>query len=215
MALDVKQLPLGVVQTNCYLVRRPGETEVVVVDPGADAARIRRELGEWEAKCAAILITHGDWDHLGAVAELAEEHRAPVHMAEEEKDGLERLSDHLPAGLGATGRSYMPDVLLAGDEKLTLAGIAFETLRVPGHTPAHLAYSADGCLFSGDVLFAGGVGRVDRPGGDWDTLLASIRTLAERFPPETVVYSGHGPPTTLGREIASNPFLADLRAAAR
>jgi len=215
MALDVKQLPLGVVQTNCYLVRRPGETEVVVVDPGADAARIRLELDEWKAKCAAILITHGDWDHLGAVADLAGEEGAPVHMAEDERERLERLADHLPAGFGVTARSYTPDVLLTGDEKLTLAQIEFETLRVPGHTPAHLAYFADGCLFSGDVLFAGGVGRVDRPDGDWETLLASIRMLAERFPPETVVYSGHGPPTTLGEEIASNPFLADLRAAAR
>jgi hydroxyacylglutathione hydrolase len=215
MALDVKQLPLGPVQTNCYLVRRPGETEGVVVDPGADAARIRVELDAWKAKCAAILITHGDWDHLGAVADLAEEEGAPVHMAEDEREGLERLADYLPAGLGITARSYTPDVLLAGDEKLTLAQIEFETLRVPGHTPAHLAYFADGCLFSGDVLFAGGVGRVDRPGGDLETLLASIRMLAERFPPETVVYSGHGPPTTLGEEIASNPFLADLRAAAR
>jgi glyoxylase-like metal-dependent hydrolase (beta-lactamase superfamily II) len=215
MALDVKQLPLGVVQTNCYLVRRPGGSEAVVVDSGADAARIRLELDEWQAKCAAILITHGDWDHLGAVADLVEAESAPVHMADEEKELLERLAEHLPAGLGVTGRSYAPDVLLAGDEKLSLAGIEFETLRVPGHTPAHLAYFADGCLFSGDVLFAGGVGRVDRPGGDWETLLGSIRMLAERFPPETVVYSGHGPPTTLGEEMASNPFLPDLRAAPR
>jgi hydroxyacylglutathione hydrolase len=215
MALDVKQIPLGVVQTNCYLVRRPDHSEAVVVDPGAEAARIRGELEQWQARCVAILITHGDWDHLGAVADLAEDQGAPVHMAAEERHGLERLPDYLPPELGAAARSYTPDVLLSGDERITVAGIEFETLRVPGHTPAHLAYYADGCLFSGDVLFAGGVGRVDRPGGDWETLLASIRTLAERFPPETVVYSGHGPPTTLGREIASNPFLADLRAAAR
>ena len=83
--------------------------------------------------------------------------------------------------------------------------------RVPGHSPGHLAYYADGCLFSGDVLFAGSVGRTDLPGADWDTLLASIRTLVDRFPPETVVYSGHGPPTTLGDELARNPFLAELR----
>lgn len=215
MALDVKQLPLGVVQTNCYLVRRPGETDVVVVDPGAEPARIRHELDESKANCVGILITHGDWDHLGAVANLAEEQGAPVHMAEDEREGLERLAEHLPAGLGVSARSYTPDVLLAGDEKITLAGIDFETLRVPGHTPAHLAYFVEGSLFSGDVLFAGGVGRVDRPGGDWETLLSSIRMLAERFPSETVVYSGHGPPTTLGEEIASNPFLADLRAATR
>jgi glyoxylase-like metal-dependent hydrolase (beta-lactamase superfamily II) len=83
---------------------------------------------------------------------------------------------------------------------------------VPGHSPAHLAYHSDGCLFSGDVLFAGSVGRVDLPGADWDTLVESIRLLADRYPPETIVYSGHGPATTLGTELARNPFLAELRA---
>ena len=83
---------------------------------------------------------------------------------------------------------------------------------MPGHSPAHVAFHADGSLFSGDVLFADSVGRTDLPGSDWDTLLASIRLLVDRFPPETVVYSGHGPPTTLGAELARNPFLAELRA---
>ena len=105
-----------------------------------------------------------------------------------------------------------PDVLLQGDEALELAGLAFETLRVPGHSPAHLAYHCDGALFSGDVLFAGSVGRTDLPGADWDTLVESIRTLTDRFPPETIVYSGHGAPTTLSAELARNPFLAELRA---
>jgi len=104
-------------------------------------------------------------------------------------------------------------VLLEGDEQLDLAGIAFETIRVPGHSPGHLAFHTNGSLFSGDVLFAGGVGRVDLPGGDWDTLVASIRSLADRLPEDTRVYSGHGPPTTLGDEVARNPFLAELRAA--
>ena len=86
-----------------------------------------------------------------------------------------------------------------------------QTLRVPGHSPAHLAYHADGCLFSGDVLFAGSVGRTDLPGADWETLVESIRGLIERFPPETIVYSGHGPETTLGTELERNPFLDELR----
>jgi glyoxylase-like metal-dependent hydrolase (beta-lactamase superfamily II) len=103
-------------------------------------------------------------------------------------------------------------VLLKGDETLELAGITFKTLLVPGHSPAHLAYHADGSLFSGDVLFAGSVGRTDLPFGDWETLVESIRMLAERFPPETVVYPGHGPETTLGAELARNPFLTELRA---
>jgi glyoxylase-like metal-dependent hydrolase (beta-lactamase superfamily II) len=108
--------------------------------------------------------------------------------------------------------AHIPEVVLEGGETITAAGIEFEVLSVPGHSPAHLAYQADGCLFSGDVLFAGSVGRVDIPGADWDSLLASIRSLAERFPPETTVYPGHGPATTIGAEIARNPFLAELRA---
>jgi len=108
-------------------------------------------------------------------------------------------------------RARTPDHLLNGGETITAAGVSFEVLSVPGHSPAHLAYHADGCLFSGDVLFAGSVGRTDLPGADWDTLLASIRMLLDSYPPETVVYSGHGPVTTLGEELARNPFLADLR----
>src|SRR5205823_13209394 len=131
-------------------------------------------------------------------------------MAEDERALLENLPELVPAGVPA--RSYAADVFLKGDETLELAGIAFETLRVPGHSPSHLAYYADGCLFSGDVLFAGSVGRTDLPGADWDTLVESIRMLLDRFPPETIVYSGHGPETTLEAELARNPFLADLRA---
>ncbi|MFL5919406.1 MAG: MBL fold metallo-hydrolase [Gaiellaceae bacterium] len=211
MSLVVDGYELGPIGTNCYVVRAErGAREAVAVDPGGDAARLRLELAGMGASCAAILITHGHWDHLGGVAELAEGTGAPVHMAEDERVLLEDVNNFVPAGIRL--RPYTPDVLLQGDESLDLAGITFETLRVPGHSPGHLAYYADGCLFSGDVLFAGSVGRTDLPGADWDTLVASIRVLADRFPPETVVFSGHGPQTTLGRELARNPFLAELRA---
>lgn len=211
MSLDVAQLPLGPIQTNCYLVRRPGADEAVVVDPSGDAAEIRLELASRGARCVGILITHGHWDHLGGVADLAEGTGAPVHMALAERDRLERPSEFTPPGVLV--RSAVPDVLLAGDELLELAGITFATVTVPGHSPGHLAFAADGALFSGDVLFAGSVGRTDLPGADWETLAASISALVDRFDPETVVYPGHGPATTLGRELASNPFLAELRAA--
>jgi hydroxyacylglutathione hydrolase len=211
VSLVVDTYSLGRAGTNCYIVRAArGAPEAVVVDPGDDAAQLRLELAGFGSRCAAILITHGHWDHLGAVADLAEGTGAPVHMAEDERTLLEEINSFVPAGVHL--RPYTPDVFLDGDETLELAGITFETLRVPGHSPAHLAYHADGCLFSGDVLFAGSVGRVDLPGADWDTLVASIRMLADRYPPETVVYSGHGPATTLGTELARNPFLAELRA---
>jgi glyoxylase-like metal-dependent hydrolase (beta-lactamase superfamily II) len=210
MSLVVDRYELGPIGTNCYVVRpRDDAAEAVVIDPGGDAPRLRQELERLGTECVAILITHGHWDHLGGVADLADATEAPVHMAADERIALEQIANFSPAELGL--RPYTPDVLLTGEETLELAGITFETLRVPGHSPAHLAYYTGGCLFSGDVLFAGGVGRTDLPFGDWDTLVDSIRRLADRFPPETVVYSGHGPETTLGAELARNPFLSELR----
>jgi hydroxyacylglutathione hydrolase len=207
----VEQVPLGPIGTNCYVVREDASSpQAVVVDPSGDAAELRLLLARLGAACAGILVTHGHWDHLVGVADLAEGTGAPVYMAEEERSLLEDPNRFTPPGL--TLRGYTPDVLLQGGETIELAGLTFDVLRVPGHSPAHLAYHTNGSLFSGDVLFAGSVGRADLPGADWDTLLASIRGLVETYPPETVVYPGHGPTTTLGAELARNPFLADLRA---
>ena len=210
MPLRVDQLSLGPMGTNCYVVRSATTSDdAVVVDPSGDATELRLTLARLGASCKAILVTHGHWDHLFGVADLAEGTGAPVHMAEGERMLLEDPAGFTPPGV--TLRPYTPDVLLAGGETVELAGIAFEVFAVPGHSPAHLAFHADGCLFSGDVLFAGSVGRTDFPGSDWDTLVASIRMLVDTFPPETVVYPGHGPTTTLGAELARNPFLAELR----
>ena len=209
MSLVVNRHELGLIGTNCYVVRAESDSpEAVVIDPGGDADRIRRDLGA--TRCTGILITHGHWDHLGGVADLAEATGAPVHMAELERVLLEDVNSFAPPGVEL--RPYSADVGLQGDERLELAGLAFETLNVPGHSPGHLAYYSDGALFSGDLVFAGSVGRTDLPGADWETLVESIRMLADRFPPDTLIYSGHGPETTLGAELARNPFLAELRA---
>jgi hydroxyacylglutathione hydrolase len=211
MSIVVDTYGLGPLQTNCYVVRvARGAPEAAVIDPGGDAASLRLELAGAGATCAGILITHGHFDHLGGVADLAEGTGAPVWMPEGERELLEQYPDFAPAG--APGRRYTPDHLLVGGETIEVAGISFECVAIPGHSPAHVAFHTDGCLFSGDLLFAGSVGRTDLPGADWDTLLDSVRTLADRYPPETLVYPGHGPRTTLGEELARNPFLAELRA---
>jgi glyoxylase-like metal-dependent hydrolase (beta-lactamase superfamily II) len=211
VSLAVNRYELGPIGTNCYVVRAHDRAhEAVVVDPGADAPRILEELAALESTCAAILITHGHWDHLGGVAELAQATGAPVYMADDERLLLEDVNSFTPPGVEL--QPYSPDVTLKGDEVLELAGMSFETLRVPGHSPAHLAYHTEGAVFSGDLLFAGSVGRTDLPGADWDTLVESIRTLADRYPRDTIVYSGHGPETTIGAELDRNPFLSELRA---
>jgi hydroxyacylglutathione hydrolase len=203
MALAVDIYALGPTQTNCFVVRAAEDsTEAAVVDPGFEG--LTPDYG-----VAGILVTHCHWDHLGGIAELAEASGAPVYMPEREAPVLENPQAFYP---GQEIRPYSPDVRVHGEETIEVAGIAFEVVDVPGHSPGHVAYATEGVLFSGDVLFAGGVGRTDLPFADWDTLMASIQKLFDRFPPETVVFPGHGPPTTLAAERARNPFLAELRA---
>jgi hydroxyacylglutathione hydrolase len=207
-AVDV--LTLGPLATNCYVVRADrAATEAVIVDPSGSAAEIRLELASRGSRCTAIVVTHGHFDHIIGLADLAEGTGAPVYAPAAERMLLESPAGFTPPEI--TVRPWVPDVLLEGGESLELAGLEFEVIAVPGHSPGHLAFATGDCVFSGDVLFAGSVGRTDLPGGDWHTLLESIRGLIAALPPETEIHPGHGPSTTLGRELATNPFLAELR----
>ena len=212
MPLVVDQLELGPIGTNTYLVRSsPSAAEAVVVDPSGDAETIRQSLGAVGARCAAILVTHGHFDHIVSLADLAEQTGAPVYAPAGERMLIEEPAAFTPPGI--TVHPATADVWLDGGETVDAAGISFAVTSVPGHSPAHLAYFAGGELFSGDVLFAGSVGRTDLPGGDWGLLETSIASLLDAYPAETVVHPGHGPRTTLAAELAGNPFLAVLRAA--
>jgi len=192
---------------NCWVVRAGEDAPAAVIDPGADP----QPLLESGVDVAAILVTHADVDHIGGVAELAERTGAEVWMPAVEADVLRR---GLTRG-GGRVRPHEPEHEVRGGDAVSVAGLAFEVVDVPGHSAGHVAYYVDGRLFSGDLLFEDSVGRVDLDGGDWQSLLDSIAALVERYGPETAVYPGHGPVTTLGRELRSNPFLRELRTAAQ
>jgi hydroxyacylglutathione hydrolase len=212
VTLTIDSVELGPIGTNCYVVRATEDaTQAVVVDPGAEAPRVLALLDRLGARAAAILVTHTHYDHIGAVADLAAATGAPVYAPAGEAIVLED-PDAFYGPLGVSIRPWTAEHYLEGGEQLELADIDFATVHVPGHSPGHLAFHHDGALLSGDVLFAGSVGRTDLPGGSWEVLFDSIRLLAEGYSPETVVYPGHGPLTTLGDELARNPFLAELRA---
>ncbi len=210
--MDVRMFTVGQVAENCFLFRADGSDRAVIVDPGDEAERILAPVDELGLTVEAILLTHTHFDHIGAVAPVAKATGAPVWCPEIEVPVLADINSFVPwPGFGPF-EDYDADHTVSGGEVLELAGFEIDVISTPGHSPGHVTYSVRGedAIFSGDVLFQGSVGRTDLPGGDWETLLESIRTLVDGHPPETTVYPGHMGITTLGAERASNPFLAEL-----
>ena len=205
-------MTVGPVQENCHIARREGSHQAIVIDPGEEAPRLLEAIDGLEVEVAAILLTHTHFDHVGAVAPLARATGAEVWCPELEVPVLADIMRYVPwPGFGPY-ESYDADHALAGGERLELAGMEIDVLFTPGHSPGHMTYSipAEQAVFSGDVLFAGSVGRVDLPGGDGPTLMRSLGMLVEALPGDTAVYPGHMGNTTIGRERATNPFLAQL-----
>ena len=212
--MDVRSFTVGPFAENTYILRRDGAERAVVVDPGDEAPRLLAAIAELGVDVEAILLTHTHVDHVGAVAPVAAATGATVYCPVLEVPMLADIMAFTPIpGIGPF-EGYDADETLAGGEHLELAGFEIDVLFTPGHSIGHLTYSIpdEGALISGDVLFQGSVGRVDLPGGDWATLAQSLQLLVDSHPPETVVYPGHMGLTTLERELASNPFLAELPA---
>jgi hydroxyacylglutathione hydrolase len=210
--VDVRTFTVGPVQENCHIARRDDSEQAIVIDPGEEAPRLLEALETLELNVAAILLTHTHFDHVGAVAPLARATGADVWCPELEVPVLADIMRYVPWPEFGPFDSYDADHTVAGGERLELAGLEIDVLFTPGHSPGHVTYSipAEQAIFSGDVLFQGSVGRTDLPGGDHATLMQSLATLVETLPAETVVYPGHMGNTTIGRERATNPFLAQL-----
>jgi hydroxyacylglutathione hydrolase len=212
VALDVEMLTVGQIGENCFLFRPQGGDKLLIVDPGEESERILAAVEATGASVEAILLTHCHFDHIGAVAPVARATGAPVYCPEIEVPVLADIMAYVPWDGFGPYESYEADEVVRGGETLELAGMEIEVVFTPGHSPGHVTYAVKGepAIFSGDVLFQGSVGRVDLPGGDGPTLLASIGKLLEAYSEETVVHPGHMGLTTLGAEQATNPFLGSL-----
>ena len=219
----VTGFPAGAFAANCYVIApAPGE-ECVIVDPGQDAVGgIEEILAEHRLKPAAVLLTHGHLDHMWSVAPVCGAKNIPAYIHPADRALLSDPARGFPLGVdqqlfGGLTFSEPDDVLeLTDGLTLKLAGVELTVDHAPGHTPGSVTFgrvaehASPGVMFSGDLLFAGSIGRTDLPGGDYQTILASLARVCLPLPDETIVLSGHGPATTIGAERAGNPFLAGL-----
>jgi glyoxylase-like metal-dependent hydrolase (beta-lactamase superfamily II) len=200
-------LPNGAFQENCFVVADRETGDAALVDPGEEADRFLQTIEGEDLTLRAVWLTHAHLDHVLGVRRIVESTGVPVSLHPDDR----RLYD----GAAAQGAWFgltveplpPPEHELAHGDRVSIGGLQFEVRHVPGHSPGSVAFVGHGIALVGDAIFAGSVGRVDLPGGDGATLLRSIREQLLTLPDETVVYSGHGPETTIGRERASNPFL--------
>ena len=208
--MKIVQIPNGQFVENCYLVIDEGSRECVVIDPGEEAGLILRRITEAGVRPVAIWVTHAHLDHVMGVPRLSRETGAPIYLHPADRE----LYDHvIQQGLAFGIRVESlppPDREFVPGETVRVGTVGFTVRHAPGHSPGSVCLVGDGVVFTGDVLFAGSIGRTDLPGADFDTLIRSIERELLVLPDSTMVYSGHGPETTVGRERGTNPFLAGV-----
>jgi glyoxylase-like metal-dependent hydrolase (beta-lactamase superfamily II) len=205
----IKKMAVGPIMANCFIVGCRETREAAVIDPGDEADRILLSLSEDKLKVKYIINTHGHFDHVGANKRLHEVSGAPILIHVLDAPMLQQLSQHAAAmGLKAEDSPHPQRHIEEGD-RIRFGQLTLKVLHTPGHTPGGVSLHSDGCVFVGDTLFAGSIGRTDFPGGDFQTIKDSIRQKLFKLPDDVRVYTGHGPETTIGDEKRHNPFVGD------
>jgi len=192
---------------NCFILGCESTKEAVVIDPGDDADRILMELAKSELNVKYLINTHGHFDHVGANKRMKEVTGAKLAIHPDDEPMLNELS-HSASMFGLSADNSPPaDILLKDGDEITFGEITLKVIHTPGHSKGGICLYTQGHLFAGDTLFAGSIGRTDLPGGDYDTLISSIKQKLLSFDDKTIVYTGHGPETNIGNEKRNNPFL--------
>ena len=203
----IEKLEVGPIMANCFILGCEETKEAVVIDPGDDADRILMALAKLELKVKYLINTHGHFDHVGANKRMKEVTQAILAIHPEDAHMLQELGQSAAMfGLSAEN-SPEPDQLLNDGDTVSFGKITLKVIHTPGHSRGGICLHTEGHLFAGDTLFAGSIGRTDLPGGNYDTLIASIKDKLLSLDGDTVVYTGHGPETSIAREKQSNPFL--------
>lgn len=204
----IATLPVGLIQTNCYVVGCQETKEGAVIDPGGHPQRILDEVKRLGLNIKYVLDTHAHFDHTDANGVVVQATGASLALHPQDLPLLKNSGGAAFFGLEADS-SPLPDLELHDGDELEVGKLRFRVLHTPGHTPGHVCFyePAEEVLFDGDVLFYRGIGRTDLPGGSWRQLMDSIQRVLFTLPEDTVVYSGHGPATTIGEEKRLNPWL--------
>jgi len=203
----VERFQVGPLENNLYLLTTPGGHDAIVVDPSIESEDVLRQIEARGLRIQRILLTHAHIDHILMVKPFHDRTGAPIWLNAEDRFLYDRGLDQADQmGMIWPGTAPIAHWITDGEE-VGIPGIAVRAVRTPGHSPGSVTFVTEEGLIAGDVLFRGSVGRTDLPGGDWATLVKSIRELVFAHPAETVVFPGHGPVTTVGDEMKTNPFV--------
>ncbi len=203
--MKLETIIVGQLETNCYIISEDQGTAAAIIDPGDDSVKILAAVSALGLSVEKLLLTHGHWDHVGALSEIAAETGAEIMIHEEDREMLANPEKNLSVVTLFERRSAEADQGLIDGQSISVGGLEVKVIHTPGHTPGSVSFLAENHLFDGDLLFYGSIGRTDFPGGSQEQLHHSVHGKVMTLPDETIIHPGHGPQTSVERERAENP----------